>query len=101
MDNPVNQYFKKSTTDNNLSVSTIHQVKGMTFDSVFLILSANSTGQNISLKDFVLKEAMPTEKQRLIYVAISRPRHLLCIGVPNITTDEELFNQFSNQIVIL
>ncbi|MCX6223078.1 MAG: ATP-dependent helicase [Bacteroidia bacterium] len=101
LDNPVNKYFKKSTTDNNLPVTTIHQVKGMTFDSVFLILSADSKGQNISLKDFVLKEAMPTEKQRLIYVAISRPRHLLCVGVPNTESDDELIKQFSNDITII
>jgi len=101
LENPVYKYFKKAITGNNIPVTTIHQVKGMTFDSVFLILSANSTGQNISLKDFVLKQAMPTEKQRLIYVAISRPRLLLCIGVHNTTTDEELCNQFSNQIVVL
>lgn len=101
LDNPVNRYFKKSTTDNNLPVTTIHQVKGMTFDSVFLILSADSKGQNISLKDFILNEAMPTEKQRLIYVAISRPRSLLCIGVPNTLTDEELKEQFTDGITIM
>ncbi len=101
LDNPVNKYFKKAITDNSIPVTTIHQVKGMTFDSVFLILSVNSIGQNISLKDFDLKEAMPTEKQRLIYVAISRPRNLLCIGVPNSVTDEELKKQFNNEITIL
>jgi DNA helicase-2/ATP-dependent DNA helicase PcrA len=101
LDNPVNSYFKKAIADSNIPVTTIHQVKGMTFNSVFLILSANSTGQNISLKDFILKEAMPTEKQRLIYVAISRPKQLLCIGVPNTTTEDELIKQFSDQIVVL
>lgn len=101
LDNPVNKYFKKAITDNNIPVTTIHQVKGMTFDSVFLLLSPDSKGQNISVKDFVLKETMPTEKQRLIYVAISRPRRLLCIGVPNTTTENELINQFSEQIVVL
>lgn len=101
LDNPVNRYFKKAITDNNIPVTTIHQVKGMTFDSVFLILSADSKGQNISLKDFVLKEAMPTEKQRLIYVAISRPRSLLCVGVHNSVSDDELKKQFNNEITIL
>lgn len=102
LSNPVNRYFKKSTTENNLPITTIHQVKGMTFDSVFLLLSENSTGQNISLKDFSLKAGdMPTEKQRLIYVAISRPRHLLCIGVSNSTTDNDLKKQFSDDIIIL
>lgn len=100
--NQVNKYFKKATTDNNLPISTIHQVKGMTFDSVFLLLSEDSTGQNISLKDFTLKkDDMPTEKQRLIYVALSRPRHLLCIGVPDSISDSDLKEQFSDDIIIL
>lgn len=101
LENPVNKYFKKSTTDSNLPITTIHQVKGMTFDSIFLILSADSKGQNISLKDFILKDVMLNEKQRLIYVAISRPKNLLCIGVPNTTSNEELIKQFSNEIIIL
>lgn len=101
LDNPVAKYFKKAIKGNNIPVTTIHQVKGMTFDSVFLILSPDSKGQNISLKDFVLKETMPTEKQRLIYVAISRPRRLLCIGVPNTTTEDELINLFSDRIIVL
>ncbi|MEP7197462.1 MAG: ATP-dependent helicase [Saprospiraceae bacterium] len=101
LNNPVNKYFKKATTDNNLPVTTIHQIKGMTFDSVFLILSSDSKGKNISLNDFELKEEMPTEKQRLIYVALSRPRNLLCIGVPDTATDEELKQKFNGEIVIL
>lgn len=99
--NPVKMYFKKATTDNHFPITTIHQVKGMTFDSIFLILSSNSTGQNISLNDFLSVTDMPTEKQRLIYVAISRPRHLLCIGVPSTISAEELKNRFSEEIEIL
>lgn len=101
LDNPVNRYFMKSTTVNNLPISTIHQVKGMTFDSIFLILSADSKGQNISLNDFILKESMPNEKQRLIYVASSRPKHLLCFGVPNTITNEALYFQFNKNIKIM
>lgn len=101
LNNPVNHYFKKSVTENNIAVTTIHQVKGMTFDSIFLILSGDSKGQNISLKDMKLKGLIPTEKQRLIYVAISRPRNLLCIGVPNTVTNDELKAKFDDDIVIL
>jgi len=102
LNNQVSKYFTKATTDNNLPISTIHQVKGMTFDSVFLLLSEDSTGQNISLKDFILKkDDMPTEKQRLIYVALSRPRHLLCIGVPKSISNSDLKEQFSDDIIIL
>lgn len=102
LNNQVSKYFIKATTDSNLPISTIHQVKGMTFDSVFLLLSEDSTGQNISLKDFILKkDDMPTEKQRLIYVALSRPRHLLCIGVPKSISNSDLKEQFSDDIIIL
>jgi len=101
LENQVAKYFKKSTTDNNIPVTTIHQVKGMTFDSVFLILSSSSTGQNISLNDFVRAEEMPSEKQRLIYVAMSRPRTLLCVGVPDTVTDEVIREKFGIEVLIL
>lgn len=101
LENPVNMYFKNNSTDSKIPVTTIHQVKGMTFDSVLLLLSTDSRGQNISLNDFVLKEEMPTEKQRLIYVATSRPKSLLCIGVPNTVEDEMLKTQFNNDILVL
>jgi len=101
LNNPVSQYFKKATTESNLPITTIHQVKGMTFDSVLLILSENNAGQNISLDYFIKPENMPTEKQRLIYVGISRPRKLLCLGVPITYTDNELKTKFGENIVIL
>lgn len=101
LDNPVNKYFKKSTTDNNIPITNIHQVKGMTFDSVLLILNSKNHKENITLTDFNLTEPLPSEKQRLIYVAISRPRSLLCIGVPNTTADHVLRNQFNDNIIIL
>jgi DNA helicase II / ATP-dependent DNA helicase PcrA len=97
--NPINKYFKKFTTDSNIPVTTVHQVKGATFDSVFFILSGDSKGQNISLSDFILKDEMPNEKQRLIYVGISRPRFLLCIGVPEIISDEVLKKQFGDIVI--
>ncbi len=101
LDNPVNKYFKKSTTDSNIPITNIHQVKGMTFDSVFLILNSKNHKENVTLNDFNLTEPLPSEKQRLIYVAISRPRSLLCIGVPNTIADHVLKNQFNDEIIIL
>jgi len=64
-------------------VTTVHKVKGMTFHSVMLVLSENSTAANISLAEFVKPTGLPTEKQRMIYVALSRPQVLACIAVPN------------------
>ncbi|TWI15336.1 superfamily I DNA/RNA helicase [Flavobacterium cauense R2A-7] len=101
LENSVNHYFKKAITENNFPITTIHQVKGMTFDSVFMILNDKNHKENITLNDFVLKEEMPTEKQRLIYVAISRPRNLLCIGVPKTMTDEKLKEFLNCEMLIL
>ena len=71
-------------------VSTIHQVKGKTFDSVLMILSSTSKGQSISLSDYSTPAIFPNEKKRMIYVAMSRPIDLMVIGVPNskYTNDE-------------
>lgn len=98
---PLSRYFKRATTERNVPVTTIHQVKGMTFDSVLLILSENNAGQNISIDHFSEPDIMPSEKQRLIYVGVSRPRKLLCLGVPGTYANEDLYSKFGNNIVIL
>jgi DNA helicase-2/ATP-dependent DNA helicase PcrA len=71
-------------------ISTIHKVKGMTFSSVLLVLSNNSAGEKISLSDFVRPAEMPSEKQRMIYVAMSRPEVLSCIAVPNSFSQQQI-----------
>jgi len=67
---------------NSSFVSTIHAVKGMTFDSIMLVLSKNSSGQSISFNDCEKSNEFPREKKRMIYVAMSRPRYQLVIAVP-------------------
>jgi DNA helicase II / ATP-dependent DNA helicase PcrA len=79
-------------------VSTIHQVKGMTFDTLLLILSANSKGGNISIHDIKRAEGFPSEKQRMIYVAMSRPKYLLSIGVPNTTPEALIYEALGNDV---
>ncbi len=78
--------------ENNLTVpvSTIHQVKGQTFDSILMILSKTSQGHSISLSDYSTPIEFPNEKKRMIYVAMSRPIELMVIGVPSskYTNDE-------------
>jgi DNA helicase II / ATP-dependent DNA helicase PcrA len=69
--------------DNSTNVSTIHKAKGKTYDSILITLSPNSSGQNLSINDFIRPNEMPDEKKRLLYVAMSRPRWQLVIGIPN------------------
>lgn len=98
---PLKTFFKKAVTSNELPVTTIHQAKGMTFEAILFILSANRQGQNIGFDDFIPPTAMPSEKQRLVYVAISRPQKLLCIGMPDSISDQELKMRFGDNITIL
>ncbi|MGN7765134.1 UvrD-helicase domain-containing protein [Paenibacillus sp. 22594] len=79
---------------NSQKVTTIHKVKGKTFDSIMLVLSANSSGQNLSINDFKRPTQMPGEKKRLLYVAMSRPKWQLVIGIPKAAKiDEKLQHQ--------
>lgn len=71
-------------------ISTIHKVKGMTFNSVMVILSKDSKGANFSLNDFKTPTDLPNEKQRMLYVALSRPEVIACIAVPEVFTEEQI-----------
>ncbi|PWU70435.1 UvrD-helicase domain-containing protein [Gracilibacillus dipsosauri] len=77
----VSQLFER--TVNSTNVSTIHKVKGKTYDSIMIVLSPNSSGQSLSINDFIRPDEMPDEKKRLLYVAMSRPKWQLVVAVPN------------------
>lgn len=64
---------------------TIHSVKGCTFDAVLLLLSKNAGNSNCSTLltiDYNKLSAGQKEEVRNIYVAITRPRKILQLGVP-------------------
>ncbi len=64
---------------------TIHSAKGCTFDAVLLLLSKNVGSSNCSTlltKDYTRLSVGQKEEVRNIYVAITRPRRILQIGVP-------------------
>ena len=84
-----------------IPITTIHQVKGKTFDSILYFFAENSSGQNVSFKDFIKPQTFPTEKQRMIYVACSRPRQFLAIAVPNNISDKAIINKMGKDINIL
>jgi DNA helicase-2/ATP-dependent DNA helicase PcrA len=82
-------------------VTTIHQIKGKTFDSLLLFLSKNSSGQNISINDIESPTDFPDEKKRMIYVAMSRPRHQLVIAVCNNKSEDEIKEILGDQIDLI
>ena len=58
---------------------TIHQVKGESIDAVLVLGSAQSSSN--AVVDSVSTE-VSTEDRRLAYVAMTRARHLLVVGLP-------------------
>ena len=70
----------------------------MTFQSVLLVLSEDSKAANISLSDFTRPNGLPTEKQRMIYVALSRPELLACIAVPHVISKDKILTALGANI---
>lgn len=98
----VDMFFNKPASSNvNIPVTTIHQIKGATLDSILYFLDENSTGESVGLNSFISSTSFPSEKQRMIYVACSRPKQLLAIGVPSKITKRELIAKFGDNIEII
>ena len=84
----------------NCGIETIHSCKGMSLDAVLFMsaYSKSSNGENSQNNGshwhswFVDSSGIIRERNRLAYVAFSRAKHLLVLGIPNPTTspiDEE------------
>jgi hypothetical protein len=98
----VGTYFNKPASASlSIPITTIHQVKGATLDAILCFFNADSIGQNISFKDFHNGIPFPGEKQRMIYVACSRPKQLLAMGFPQKISDQELRGKFGQHIEII
>lgn len=97
---PIAKLYNTENNENDYPISTIHQVKGKTFDALMLFLGENSKGQSISLNDYAKPTSFPKDSKRMIYVAMSRPRSLLAIAVPNGTENNILVDLFGKDIMI-
>lgn len=98
----IEMYYSKNVTQNgSIPITTIHKVKGKTLDSLLIFFNENSKGQNISFNDFNATDNFPTEKQRMIYVACSRPKQFLALAFPQKITDGLIQNRFGLNIQII
>lgn len=94
---PIEHYYSSNlhNSDYRNNIQTIHAVKGATYDAVLAFLSSDSRGANISLKDIPKsRPATMTEKQRIIYVALSRATQFLSIAVPDNISVDSIRKQF-------
>lgn len=78
-----NELFEYDDAQYNFRLSTIHKVKGETFEAILLVLKTKASSENIYSK--ILHETedyINNEELRNIYVGITRPRKILVIAVP-------------------
>jgi len=98
----VNLYFNKpASNQHNIPVTTIHQIKGATLDAILYFFDERSSGESVSFDDFKQSTSFPTEKQRMIYVACSRPKQLLALAFPDKVTDKQITDKFGNKVDII
>jgi len=81
----INNLFQKEcqiAPSSQYRLGTVHSVKGETFDAVLLLLKKKGVGKYYKT---LLQEGAKTdqnEELRIVYVAITRPRKLLMVAVP-------------------
>lgn len=98
----VEEHFKKSYSTFNIPITTIHQVKGQTLDSILVFFNEKKHKDNITFENIDnSSNIFPDETKRLIYVALSRPKHLLAMAFPDIISDDELRKKFGENITII
>lgn len=90
LDSPLQTYFEKRTTIGT-TYSTVHGVKGESFDATLLMVRGNK-GNTItpSLLD---AGKLDSELMRIAYVAMTRPRKLLAVSIPK-QDARDMLNRF-------
>lgn len=83
---PIKNFFEiKSQTE--YTYSSIHGVKGETYDALMLLLTG-TRGTTLT-PSFLANGSTDTELMRIAYIAMTRPRKLLVIAMPKSTVHLE------------
>lgn len=84
-------YFHNNIRRNPSEFSTVHGIKGLTFDACLVFLNKNHS-ETLSLELFE-QCAELKERHRLLYVACSRPRQFLAFAIPK-SVKKETINKY-------
>jgi DNA helicase-2/ATP-dependent DNA helicase PcrA len=87
---PLKNFFEKKKHEE-YTLSSVHGVKGETYDSLMLIVE-NKTGKTLTPK-FLNEGDLNEELMRIAYVALTRPRRLLMVAMPKVKSRKE-FQRF-------
>lgn len=80
LDRPVIDCFEKRASSN-YTLSSVHGVKGETFDATLLIVDT-TRGANALTPSILNTGNLNSELMRIAYVAMTRPRKLLVVSLP-------------------
>ncbi|WP_149275622.1 ATP-dependent helicase [Pareuzebyella sediminis] len=98
---PVSDHFNRVDIEKTSSLTTVHQVKGKTLDAILIFFDERNHASNINFRDLEPDSyGFIKEKKRIIYVAMSRPKHLLAMAFPKKITEAELKEKFGEDILI-
>ncbi len=99
---PLEQHFKRNYSESKIPITTVHQVKGKTLDSILVFFNEKKHKDNITFSDIEgSRQEFPSEKQRIIYVALSRPKHLLAMAFPDSISVEDIKLKFGNNVHVI
>ena len=90
LDLPLYMFFEKKTTED-IMCSSVHGVKGETFDATLLIV--DSVRGNTITPTLLTRGNLDNELIRIAYVAMTRPQKLLVVSIPKQKASVEL-NRF-------
>ncbi|MEO2073450.1 MAG: UvrD-helicase domain-containing protein [Zunongwangia sp.] len=99
---PVSVHFNRVDIDKASSLTTVHQVKGNTLDAILIFFDENNHASNINFRDLEPDtDGFIKEKKRIIYVAMSRPKHLLAMAFPKKITEAQIKEKLGDDISII
>lgn len=102
LNEPLKDNFKRSYSKSRIPITTVHQVKGKSLDSILVFFNEKKHKDNITFSDVESSgNNFPSEKQRIIYVALSRPKHLLAMAFPESISEEDIKAKFGLGITIV
>lgn len=85
---PVESFFKKASIIDNVYMGTIHSAKGKTYEAILVVIPEHHAAKG-NIKELATVSD-GHEEIRTVYVAMTRPRKLLIIAVPDNTEKENL-----------
>ena len=101
-DEPVSDHFNRVDIAKTNALTTVHQVKGKTLDAILVFFDEKNHKENINFRDVEPEpNGFISEKKRIIYVAMSRAKHLLAMAFPVTISEKQITDKFGDKVIIV